>query len=411
MKSSKCRFCRSEDLHDVIDLGKQPLANAFSTSAKKSINLNRYDLKVVRCKRCNLCQLSEIVHWSEIYNNYSYLSSSSKPLVDHYKKLVSRLDEKYSIKNSYILDVGCNDGILLDCYDQITPKNKRVGVDPSSVAKLAKEKGYQVFNSPLNLALSEQIILSVGNKFKIITFTNVFAHIDDIHEIMKSLRKLMNEDTILIIEAPYLYEMLDNKYFDTIYHEHYSYLSLLPMLMLMEEYGFEIFYVEHSNIGASGPNLAYHVRFKTKNDYTEVIKTTIAYELKKIKSGIFDNYQKSIEKWKKSLIELIDEEVKSGGVIGCIGSPAKGSTLLNFMFSPLNNKIKFISEVNPIKINSYLPGLGIKIVSESEFESSGITLAILLTWNYRDFFIEKYKQKKSSYKLVVPLPELNVYKN
>ena len=158
MSVCKCRFCGSAELSSLIDLGRQPLANAFTKSVEASKGLRKYDLAVLRCLNCNLCQLSTVVHWSEIYTDYYYHSSTSKPLVKQYEVLVESIVLAADLQpGDLILDIGCNDGIMLDAYERILKKDQRFGIDPSSACLLAKEKGYKAYQSPINVNLAKDI--------------------------------------------------------------------------------------------------------------------------------------------------------------------------------------------------------------------------------------------------------------
>ncbi|MFM1756625.1 MAG: hypothetical protein RL621_1598 [Bacteroidota bacterium] len=410
MNVCKCRFCGSAELSSLIDLGMQPLANAFTESVDASKGLKKYDLEVLRCLNCNLCQLSTVVHWSEIYVDYYYHSSISKPLVKQYEMLVESLVLASDLQSDdRVLDIGCNDGIMLDAYERFLKKEQRVGVDPSSACLIAKEKGYQAYQSPIDVDLAKGICLDVQSKFKIITATNVFAHIDNIHEVVESIKILLDENGIFVIEAPYLFDMLQSGYFDVIYHEHYSYLSLMPIKKLFEKYGLSVFNVEKSDVAASGPSVRYFISWNGKKAINKNVDLMLQEEKHLIGQNIFDSFSNKVKKWKENLLGIINKELENGGKIGFIGAPAKGNTLLNYLFEDSIDGVQYIAEVNEKKIGRYSPGLGLEVVNEDDFSKIPFSLSILLTWNYPKYFIDKFKQEKPGYKLVVPLPEIKVY--
>ncbi len=410
MSACKCRFCGSTGLSSLIDLGKQPLANAFTESVNASKGLRKYDLEVLRCLNCNLCQLSTVVHWSEIYVDYYYHSSTSKPLVRQYQMLVESLVVAAELQSDdRVLDIGCNDGIMLDAYEGFLNKDQRVGVDPSSACLLAQEKGYQAYQSPINVDLANDICSDIQGKFKIITATNVFAHIDNIHEVVESIKVLLDENGIFVIEAPYLFDMLQNGYFDVIYHEHYSYLSLMPLKKLFEKYGLSVFNVEKSDVAASGPSVRYFICREGKKAINQNVQLMMQEEKHLIDQNIFESFSRKVKSWKEKLLNIIRNELKNGGKIGFIGAPAKGNTLLNYLFEDSIEGVQFIAEVNEKKIGRYSPGVGLEVIKEDDFNRIPFSLAILLTWNYPEYFIDKFKQEKPRYKLVVPLPEITVY--
>jgi len=410
MSVYKCRFCGSTELNSLIDLGKQPLANAFTESVNASKGLKKYDLEVLRCLNCNLCQLSTVVHWSEIYVDYYYHSSTSKPLVSQYQMLVESLVQVAELQSDdYVLDIGCNDGIMLDAYERFLKKNKRVGVDPSSACLLAQEKGYQAYQSPINVNLANDICSEIQGKFKIITATNVFAHIDNIHEVVESIKVLLDEGGIFLIEAPYLFDMLESGYFDVIYHEHYSYLSLMPIKKLFEGYGLSVFDVKKSDVAASGPSVRYFISWEGKKAIDKNVELMLQEEERLIDQNIVKTFSRNVKNWKVRLLGIIHAELKNGGKIGFIGAPAKGNTLLNYLFEDSIEGVQFIAEVNEKKIGKYSPGVGLEVIRENDFNKIPFSMVILLTWNYPQYFIDKFKYEKPGYKLVIPLPEITVY--
>jgi len=390
MSVFKCRFCGSAELSSLIDLGKQPLANAFTESVNASKGLIKYDLEVLRCLNCNLCQLSTVVHWSEIYVDYYYHSSTSKPLVRQYQMLVESLVLAAELQSEdRVLDIGCNDGIMLDAYERFLNKDQRVGVDPSSACLLAKEKGYHAYQSPINVDLANDICSDIQGKFKIITATNVFAHIDNIHEVVESIKVLLDEDGIFVIEAPYLFDMLQSGYFDVIYHEHYSYLSLAPINMLFEKYGFSVFNVEKSDVAASGPSVRYFISWSGKKAVNKNVQLMLQDERKLIDKNILDSFSRNVKRWKEKLLNIIQNELKNGGKVGFIGAPAKGNTLLNYLFEDpidgmlqaMNAYLKFFSDRSEL--------VELLIQERAYFKNRAKPTFI----EHREKFIEQWREK------------------
>lgn len=403
-----CRYCKAEKYESVIDLGLQPLANAFSDSISNARQLPRYPLELLRCKACNLGQLSTTVDWREIYTDYYYLSSATKPLVAHYRQLAGALHQEYYTAGRHILDIGCNDGILLDCFEEVDSAHK-VGVDPSSAAVEAIKKGYTVYNEPVSANIARKLVCVDNRRFSIITATNVFAHIDNVDDIMSALDILMDRDTVFCIEAPYLYDLIKGRYFDTIYHEHYSYLSLTPLNNLMKSRGFSVFSIEKSSVGASGPSMLYLICRDGARTVSSSVLRQLDEESESANSGFFEGYQVDIREWKVRLLETCRGLADLGEKIGCISAPAKGNTLLNYVFVDEPSLITCISEVNEKKIGTFSPGLGIPIVSEGDYLKSGITVSLLLSWNYADYFLANMQFSGCGHKLIVPLPEIKIY--
>ena len=301
---SRCRICFSKKLTNYLDLGKQPFSNSF-LNYKDIKKEKKFPLKVVLCKNCGLSQLSIIPDTKFIFNKYDYLSSSSKALSDHYNKLVKKIIKNYKISSvDTVLDIGCNDGILLNHY----PKNFNniVGVEPSNASKYIKQKRIKLIKNFFNYKTSKDY-LKKYNKPKVVTITNVLAQIDDLNSFVKGLSNIINEKSLIIIEFPYLLHMIDKGLFDLIYHEHLSYFALTPLKYLFRKFGIKIINFEKLDMGASGPALRI---FLSKNDSiyksSQKVSNQIKYEkrwgIKKIKKY---NFFKVITKEKINKIKNI----------------------------------------------------------------------------------------------------------
>ena len=403
----KCRICASSKLEAYIDLGKQPFSNSFLKYADIRKE-KKFPLIVVLCKKCGLSQLSIIPDTKLIFSEYDYLSSSSKALSKHYKKLVTGIIKKYKIlPNDSVLDIGCNDGVLLEHY----PKNffNVIGVEPSDASKYIREKRIKILKSFFNYKTSIDY-LKKYKKPKIITITNVLAQIDDINTFAKGLQNIIDNESIIVIEFPYLLHMINHAIFDIIYHEHLSYFSLTPLKFLFDKFGIKIFNFEKINFGASGPAIRL---FLAKKQSTSKVARQLKQQLtnekkwgiKKIKKyNIFNIKTKiKINKIKK----IIYEKYNKGFKIGCFTASAKGNTLLNSL-DLKKNIIKFTSENNIKKIKKYTPGTHIKIISDRDFIKMKIDYAILLSWNYKKFFLSKSDFIKKGGKFIIPLPRPHI---
>ena len=399
----RCRICFSKKLAGYLDLGKQPFSNSF-LNLKQIKKEKKFPLKVVLCKKCGLSQLSIIPDTKFIFSKYDYLSSSSRALSIHYKKLVEKLVKSYDVRtDDTVLDIGCNDGILLEHY----PKNfkKIIGIEPSDASKHIKQKRIKLINEFFNYKTSKRY-LKKYKKPKIITITNVLAQIDNLNDLGNSLKNITDEKSLIVIEFPYLLYMIDEGLFDLIYHEHLSYFSLTPLKFLFQKFGMKIINFEKLNIGASGPAMRLFLSknnsiYSASKKVTKQIKFEKYWGILKIKKY---NFFRQIVKAKiKKIKKIVDDKYKKNFKIGCFTASSKGNTLMNCL--KLNKKIiKFASENNKKKIGKYTPGTHIKIISDKEFIKKKIDYAILLSWNYKKFFINKSLFAKRGGKFIIPLP-------
>jgi hypothetical protein len=403
-KNKTCRYCGSTKLTRFLSLGDQPPSNSFISPDKIKFE-KRYPLDVYLCQSCFLVQLIDVVPAEIIFDEYLYLSSSSKALKEHYANLAKMLTKRFKLKSGdVVVDIGCNDGILLEGYT--LPGLVRLGVEPSKVAEIAIAAGFEVYKSFFGLK-SSQTIVKKHKTAKIVTATNVFAHVDDIASFVAGLPTLLGNDGVFIIEAPYLIDLIDKTLFDTIYHEHLCYLSLTPMVPFLSRFGLEVFDIERVPFGASGPAIRVYIQNKTGK---QMVKKTVKKMLDDEKKwGIGDiekylQYAQKIEKVKNNVLKLVEKIKLSGAKLGGYGAPAKGNTLLNYFgFTP--NMLLCIAETNKVKQGLLTPGSHIPIVSEEEFIRIMPEYALLLTWNYLDFFLKKSEYIKKGGKFLVPLPK------
>ena len=399
----RCRICFSKKLNDYLDLGKQPFSNSF-LNYKDIKKEKKFPLKVIVCKNCGLSQLSIIPNTKFIFSKYDYLSSSSKALSNHYNKLVKKLIKNYHVfPKSTVLDIGCNDGILLNHY----PKNFNniVGIEPSDASKYIKQKRIKLINNFFNYETSKNY-LAKYDKPKIITITNVLAQIGNLNEFAKGLSNITDNESLIIIEFPYLIHMIEKGLFDLIYHEHLSYFALTPLKFLFAKFDIKIVNFEKLNIGASGPAIRLFLAknnspYQTSAKVIKQIKYEKEWGTQKIDKYKFFNkiVKEKIDKIRKIIYSKYNEGYK----LGCFTSSSKGNTLLNCL--NLEKKIiKFTSENNKKKIGKYTPGTHIKIISDKNFLKNKIDYALLLSWNYKKFFLSNSLFVKKGGKFIIPLP-------
>lgn len=402
-----CRICFTEKLVKYLSLGSHPYSNSFLKKNQLSKE-NIYPLELQFCKKCGLSQLSVIPNTKKIFSEYDYLSSSSNALEEHYKKLVNKIVKGYKInKNDTVLDIGCNDGILLKHY--IKKTNKIVGIEPSNaIEKIKNKKKIEIINKFFNFRTSKEY-LKKYDKPRIITITNVLAQIENLNDFVKGLRKISDKKTIIIIEFPYLLKMIDNTFFDLIYHEHLSYFNLTSLNFLFKKFNFKIANYEKIDLGASGPALRIYII--TKNSEIKKNKKKIDYILQKeIDWGIkkisrYKNFSFKVNRKINQIRKIIYNLFKKNKTIGCFTASAKGNTLLNCL-KIKKNVIKYTCENNSRKIGKYTPGSHIKIISDNQYLKKNIDYSLLLSWNYANFFLKNSAYKKKGGMFIIPFPKI-----
>lgn len=398
-----CRYCKSKNLVDFLDLGSQPPSNSFINKSEFT-NEKSFPLKLSFCNDCYLVQLRDVVSGSDIFDDYFYLSSSSKALIHHFEAMTQKITSQYNLSDGdLVVDIGCNDGITLDAY-----KNNllcKVGVEPSNAGDIAKSKGHKIYKSFFNLDIAHEIVKDHGIA-NIVTATNVFAHVDDMDSFVQGIPTLISDTGIFIVELSYLPKMFDSNMFDVIYHEHLCYLSLHPLIEFLKKYDLQVFCVEEKDMGASGPSVKFYINsVKSHVKIDQSVMDMIEYEKEWGISDIrkYKEFSTRVFDIKDKTISMIDNLLAEGKTIGGFGAPAKGNTFLNFL--ELNDtKISKISENNEKKIGKYTPGSHIQIISDNDFNKYNYDYALLLAWNYKDFFLSNSEYIKHGGNFIIPFP-------
>ena len=401
-KHTNCRVCNSNKLIKYLDLGLMPMANSLFNTEQEAKNAKRYPLELMFCDDCGLSQLSIVVDPSELYEYYTYRSSVNGGYVKHCRQMAKDLASKYNLnKESFHIDVAGNDGaLLIEFQDEIGLKG--LNVDPAkNLCDIAREKGVNSYPIFFNYANSE-IILREQGKADLITATNVFAHVDNVKDFIDASKNLLSKDGVLVLEFPYLVDFIENNEFDTIYFEHLSYFSLIPIMRLCANSDMKIIDAEKKSIHGG----TIRVSIAHENSKYEVNRSVSTYVNEEIKKG-YNNIDVYLG-WSDKVNEMIENlnlnlQAINGNCIG-FGASAKGNTLLNS--SKIDNKlIKFIADETPEKIGKYSAGTGIKIVSKDVIKEDDSEFCLILAWNFKDELMAKLNPIYKG-KYLIPIPEL-----
>ncbi len=403
-KKNDCRICSSQDLELILDLGEQPLANAFIKKEDLEKDENKFPLKLYLCKNCYLLQLLDIVDKELLFKEYLYLTSASKPIVNHFKKYASDVYEEFlkEIDNPLVIEIGSNDGSLLKEFK----KNGAdvLGIEPAeNIAKMANETGIPTKNVFLNYNVAKEI--SLKKKASMIVANNVFGHVEDLKEFMKCIKILSNDKGIFVFEVPYLIDLIQKLEFDTVYHEHLSYFSLMPLMKLMEEFNLQIFDVKKQKVhgGTIRVFVSQKNNFKNTINLQKLIKLEKEFGIEEIKT--YQKLSENVKELKNQLQNKLLEFKKNGKTIFGYGAPAKGNVLLNYC-NIGSQFLDYIVDTTPLKQGLYSPGMHILVKSNiQDTEKSSEQVALLLAWNYEQAIINKEEEfLKNGGKFLVPIP-------
>jgi 2-polyprenyl-3-methyl-5-hydroxy-6-metoxy-1,4-benzoquinol methylase len=400
--NTKCRECQSTDLVQFLNLGLQPLANAFLTRAQLDYQEPKYPLEAYICSQCNLAQLIHVVDKSEIFRHYVYFSSAMPKVSAHWKKYADQVSQHF-LENSqdFVLEIGSNDGVLLRHFKQLG--YRVLGVDPATnIAEIATAGGLPTLPEFFTAALASQIYEKNGLP-KVILANNVFAHIDDHLDLLSGIKTLLHSDGVFIFEAPYLIDMFENLSYDTIYHEHLSFLSLRPLVRFLAQYGLEIFEVQI--VPSQGQSIRVFSGHQGKHTIENSVQNLIDQELK-CKLDQVDTYfdlAAKVAASKERLVTCLSEVKSQGKKIAAYGAPAKGNTLLNYC--QIGAQIlDFAVDDLPSKQGLYTPGMHIPVTSREEVDRASPDYLLLLAWNYSEAVMEKEKNfLNKGGKLIIPI--------
>ena len=403
-KKNECRICSSQDLELILDLGEQPLANAFIKKKDLEKDENKFPLKLYLCKNCYLLQLLDIVDKELLFKEYLYLTSASKPIVNHFKKYASDGYEEFlkEIDNPLVIEIGSNDGSLLKEFK----KNGAdvLGIEPAeNIAKMANETGIPTKNVFFNYNFSKEI--SLKKKASMIVANNVFGHVEDLKEFMKCIKILSNDKGIFVFEVPYLIDLIQKLEFDTVYHEHLSYFSLRPLMKLMNEFGLEIFDIKRQKVhgGTIRVFVARKNNFKSTTNLEKLINAEEEFGTYIIET--YKKFSEDIKQLKSSLQSELLQFKKEGKTIFGYGAPAKGNVLLNYCGIG-TEFLDYILDTTPLKQGLYTPGMHVPVRSDKTCpEKASQQIALLLAWNYEEEIIQKEKEFiGNGGKFLVPIP-------
>jgi len=383
MEKNNCRMCKSENIEKFLDLDFSALSDNFLTEKQLLEPETFFPVTVNFCNDCGLCQLGYVVSPELMFNkDYPYDSSTTKTGRNHFTKMGIDICDKFNLKpNSLVIDVGSNAGVLLSGFK--SKGMKVLGIEPSSnVAKIALKNNIETIIEFFSNKLTKKILNEYG-KVSVITGTNVFAHIDDLEDFMLTSNSLLLEDGIIVIEAPYLLHLIEKLEYDTIYHEHLSYLSVKPIAEFCKRFDFEVFDVEEQTI--HGGTLRYFIGRKNKRkisqnvfDYIKLEKERELYSIIKLK-----DFAKSVENHRKELLQLIHDLKKEGKKIVALSAPAKGNTLLNYCkIGP--ELLDYATEANPLKIGKFTPGMHIPVYPDEKLLEDQPDYALILAWNFAE---------------------------
>ncbi len=406
--AKRCRFCNDDLKRTFVDLGRSPLANSLLSADDLDRSEPIYPLHAYVCDNCLLVQLQELAPAEHIFNDYLYFSSYSRLWLDHCRDYAGAMTQRLRLgAGSLVVEVASNDGYLLQYF-----KGRGIGVlgiEPASnVARVARDKGIPTEIAFFGVETARRLC-GTGQSADLMTANNVLAHVPDLHDFVGGFRLLLKPSGTATIEFPHLLKLIEQKQFDTIYHEHFSYFSFLVVDKIFAQHGLRIYDVE--SLATHGGSLRLFVchadaPFVRNRSVDDMIAAERAAGLDRIEGHA--GFAKSVADIKCALLSFLIEARNAGKSVAGYGAPAKGNTLLNYCgVGP--ELLPYTVDISPHKQGRYLPGVQIPIYAPDRILQTKPDFLLILPWNIKDEIMEGMAAiRQWGGRFVVPIPKLRV---
>lgn len=399
-----CRACGADNLFCYLPLGDHPAANDFLRPEKLDQPDRRYPLDTHACLACGLIQVPDQLP-SDFYVDYVYIPSASTTMPKHFAALAERFrNELITAPGQLVVDIGCNDGLLLSaCKDQGL---KVLGVDPSAnIAELARARGIEVFNAYFTRDSAHEILARYGPAQVIVT-TNTLNHIDDLHGFMEGIETLLAPEGTFVIEVPQALTCVEFNEFDTVYHEHLSVFSVTSVEAIGRPHGLQV--VDIDDLPIHGGSMRLYLRRHGP------AKPVVAQWLKRERdAGLFEQatyvaHAARVETMRQTLMALLHDLKRQGKKLAGYGAPAKGNTLLNY-FGIGPDLLDYLADRNALKQGRWSPGMRIPVVSPQVIAETRPDYLLILAWNFADEIMEQLESYRAAGgRFILPIPQPRV---
>ena len=405
----KCRHCNAELIHIFLDLGFAPPSNAYLTKDALRAPETTFPLKLYVCDQCWLVQTEDYAEADELFSgDYAYFSSTSKGWLQHAERYVEKITRDLDLsRKSFVIEVASNDGYLLKNF--VSAGIPCLGIEPTdSTANASEEIGVPVLREFFGVETAKALI-ERKNQADLICGNNVYAHVPDINDFTQGLRIALKEGGTINLEFPHLMRLIDQNQFDTVYHEHFSYLSLTSVTHIFSQAGLRVYDMEE--LPTHGGSLRIYGCYdddprSTKPTVQGMLEREQAFGLQDL--SVYQGFQLKADKVKNDFLAFLIEQKRAGKSIAAYGAAAKGNTLLNYA-GIKHDLIDFVCDAAPSKQDKFMPGSHIQIFAPAELTKRKPDWVIILPWNIADEVIQQQRQVLLwGGKFVVAVPELRI---
>ena len=402
-KIDKCRSCDNKKLIDIVNLGRQPLANALLNSVNDFKKEIKIPLKLTICKECKLVQLTHTVDPKILFKKYLWVTGTSQKVKTYRKFFFKKLKKYVNLQNNFICEIASNDGFFLE---YVKNNNTVIGIDPAkNISKIANSKGIKTYVEFFNLNSAKKIVKIYKKKPDLVICRNVIPHIENIKSVMQGLKEIISNNGIGAIEFHNAKNIICKNHYDYIYHEHIFYFTLTSINKVLRKNG--LFGFDYFKSPISGGS--YVILFK-KNKSRETLKfKNMIYEESVQKLNSIQNWKKLNLICKKHKIKLnkMINKLKTNNNIAAYGASARSSTLINFL-NQNNQSIKKVFDLNSLKRGLFTPGTHIMIEKPISKKINKFDIIFLLAWNFKDEIIRFLKKIEFRGNVIIPLPNIKL---
>lgn len=405
-----CRFCGSTLKHTFVDLGMSPLCESYVNPEQLNQMEPFYPLHVYVCSNCFLVQLQEYVSPQEIFSHYAYFSSYSDTWLQHAKNYTEKVIARFGLhSSSQVVEIASNDGYLLQYF--ASKGIPVLGIEPAAnVAEVAIKKDIPTVVKFFGRNTAGELA-AAGKQANLLVGNNVLAHVPDINDFVAGCQILLLPEGVITMEFPHLMRLMEGNQFDTIYHEHFSYLSLLAVEKIFTAHGLTIFDVEE--LSTHGGSLRIYARH-AEDTYKPISQQVKELRTREEAAGFsnlkhYFSFGEKVKETKFNLLEFLISAKREGKSIAGYGAPGKGNTLLNYC-GIREDFIDYTVDRNPFKQGKFLPGTHIPIFHPNKIQETKPDYLLILPWNLKnEVMLQMSYVRDWGGKFVVPIPEVNVY--
>jgi len=407
-RRTTCRICGRGGLHAFLSLGPMPLANAFPRTEAEFATEDSYPLDVAFCETCSLVQTPDVIDPEVLFRDYIYVSGTSASLRRHWEAYAAHVIDLLGLGSAdLVTEVASNDGSLLRCFQ--ARGVRALGIEPATnIAVIARAAGVDTVNEFFALEVAERVRRERGPAAAVVA-NNVFAHVDHTLDFLAGCKRLLADGGLVVIEAPYLGDLLERMEYDTIYHEHLCYFSVTALLRACDAVGLSLVRIDHQPV--HGGSLRMHAGHPGRwGGHSQDVLALADRERDDGLSSLprYQRFAAGVEGNRAALNGLLDDLVRSGKTVAAYGAPAKGNTLLNYCgIGP--DRVRFTVDMNPMKVGRFTPGSHLPVHEVKHLLAVQPDYVLILAWNLApEIMAAQAEYRSRGGRFIIPVPHPQV---